>query len=248
MEDTIIPLDLWRMFVGSEPALFYLEIVARTLIIYVYTLVLLRWIGSRAISQLSTVEFLLVIALGSAVGDALFYPEVPLLHAMLAITVVVLINKAIDVTIYRSDLMKSVIDGSAEEVVRGGRVSHQSLMGRNMAIRELHEMLRLKGVRNLGEVEFAYMEPGGKMSVFTKEQDYPGLPLVPYLPSAGPEHSITAAQMLPDHHYACGHCGETGCPPPMTGEGDCANCGHGQWIRATIGAASPADATPPKGR
>ena len=43
---------------------------------------MLRWIGSRTIAQLSTVEFLLVIALGSAVGDSMFYAEVPLLHAL----------------------------------------------------------------------------------------------------------------------------------------------------------------------
>jgi uncharacterized membrane protein YcaP (DUF421 family) len=45
--------------------------------------VLVRWVGGRGVAQLSLIEFLLVIAPGSAVGDALFYPEVPLLHAML---------------------------------------------------------------------------------------------------------------------------------------------------------------------
>ena len=81
--------DLKRMLIGDESPLFLLEIVVRTLIVYVYALLLLRWLGSRTIGQLSTVEFLLVIALGSAVGDAMFYPDVPLVHAMLVVTVVV---------------------------------------------------------------------------------------------------------------------------------------------------------------
>jgi len=38
---------------------------------------------------MSTAKFLMVIALGSAVGDAMFYPLVPLLHAKLVITWVV---------------------------------------------------------------------------------------------------------------------------------------------------------------
>lgn len=46
-------------------------------VIYAYSLLLIRWVGGRGIAQMSTVEFLLVIALGSAVGDAIFYPEVP---------------------------------------------------------------------------------------------------------------------------------------------------------------------------
>ena len=96
MDDPIIPFDLARMFVGDHPALFYLEIVVRTGIIYLYTLLLLRWIGSRSVAQLSMVDFLLVIALGSAVGDAPFYPDVPLLAAMAVITTVIGINKGID--------------------------------------------------------------------------------------------------------------------------------------------------------
>ena len=74
MEDPIVPFDLMRMFFGTDPALFYLEIVFRTFVIYAYALLLIRWVGGRGIAQMSVVEFLLVIALGSAVGDAMFYP------------------------------------------------------------------------------------------------------------------------------------------------------------------------------
>lgn len=76
MDTAIVPFDLQRMLIGDAPPLFFLEILVRTLVIYAYTLLLLRWLGSRTIGQLSTVEFVLVIALGSAVGDAMFYPEV----------------------------------------------------------------------------------------------------------------------------------------------------------------------------
>ena len=54
-EPVAIPFDLGRMFLGEEPVLFLLEIAFRTVVIYVYTLVLIRWIGSRSIAQLSLV-------------------------------------------------------------------------------------------------------------------------------------------------------------------------------------------------
>jgi len=101
VEDSIVPIDLSRIFFGTDPALFYLEIVFRTCVVYAYALLLIRWVGGRGIAQMSAVEFLLVIALGSAVGDAMFYPEVPLFQAMLVITVVVVINKILDILIYR---------------------------------------------------------------------------------------------------------------------------------------------------
>src|SRR5690606_16984267 len=117
------------MFFGDESPLFLLEIVIRTSIIYVYTLVLLRWLGSRTIGQLSTVEFLLVIALGSAVGDAMFYPDVPLIHARLVITVVVVANKGLDFIGGRSMRAERLIDGNPIEAIRDGVVSRRFMEG-----------------------------------------------------------------------------------------------------------------------
>src|SRR5690554_6556605 len=127
MSDPVVPFDLVRMFLGTAPALFYLEIAFRTCVVYAYAILLIRWVGGRGIAQMSTVEFLLVIALGSAVGDAMFYPEVPLFHAMLVITVVVLINKGLDTLIYHYAAMEKAIDGQTGEVVRDGVIVTDTL-------------------------------------------------------------------------------------------------------------------------
>ena len=132
MDDPIIPFELKRMFIGDHPALFYLEIVVRTALMYVYTLALIRWIGGRSVAQLSMVDMLLVISLGSAVGDAPFYADVPLLAAMLVILVIVAINKAIDKLIERSDRVKVVIDGQSVAMARHGR-----LLAQGLAVRDL---------------------------------------------------------------------------------------------------------------
>ena len=67
MEPGFVPFDLQRMFFGDYPPLFYAEVAFRVVVIYGYTLVLIRWIGGRGVAQLSMVELLLVIALGALV-------------------------------------------------------------------------------------------------------------------------------------------------------------------------------------
>ena len=173
MEQVPVPFDLTRMFLGDAPFLFYLEILVRIGIVYIYTLLLLRWIGSRTIAQLSTVEFLLVIALGSAVGDSMFYAEVPLLHALLVVTAVVLLNKGIDLVLFKSAMAKTMIDGRPVEVVRNGCISGDGLANRNMTVSEVHEMLRLHGVSNLGEVAVAHIEASGQLSVLKRAEPQP---------------------------------------------------------------------------
>src|SRR5690606_5699766 len=148
-------------------------------IIYLYALVLLRWLGSRAIGQLSTIEFLLVIALGSAVGDAMFYPDVPLLHAMLVITVVVLANKGLAIVIARLPFAERAIDGSPATACRPAVVVRSFMKSSALSDGELFQQLRTRGVKQLGEVAHAYLETDGALSIVMATDTAPGLPITP---------------------------------------------------------------------
>ncbi|WP_196216785.1 DUF421 domain-containing protein [Paracoccus shanxieyensis] len=159
--------DLHRIFLGDQSPAFLAEVLFRTVIVYFYTLALMRWIGGRSVAQLSIVEFLLVIAIGSAVGDSLFYPDVPLIPAMLAILLVVLFNKAVDQMILRSDRMTRVLEGEPQIVVTDGRLHHDRLRSQGISMSELFMKLRDKGVTDLSEVHLAVLEPNGMLSVLT---------------------------------------------------------------------------------
>lgn len=177
----IVPFDPVRMFWGSAPLLFYLEIAVRVTVIWLWTVLMLRWVGGRSVSQMSVVEFLLVIALGSAVGDPMFQPDVPLFHAMLVILLVVLADKAVDHAFQNWTNAKRIVDGSPTEVLRDGHLSMAGLQAEKLGAAEVMEFLRLKGVRNLGQVEFAFLEPSGELSVFRYGKPRPGLAIVPPL-------------------------------------------------------------------
>lgn len=221
--------DLQRMIFGSEPPWFLLEIIVRTLVIYAYALVLLRWLGSRTIGQLSTIEFLLVIALGSAVGDAMFYPEVPLIHSLLVVTVVVLANKGLDMLIARSTRAESILDGDPEEVIRDGVICRTFFNSTTMGVSELFQELREKGIEHLGQVGRAYIESDGVLTVFRAMDARPGLPIVPPF-EVEPPPAIAANEAVGEAtELACTHCGHLVDVPASAVPGDCTQCGHRHW-------------------
>jgi uncharacterized membrane protein YcaP (DUF421 family) len=228
MSDPVQPFDLVRMFVGDQPPLFYLEIVVRCVLIYLYTLIALRWIGGRSVAQLSLVEFLLVIALGSAVGDGLFYPDVPILHALLVVTLIVAINKIFDIVIIRSRVAKRVVDGDPTEAIRNGRIKSETIRDRQMGPAEMQSMLRAAGIRNLGEIEFAFFEPSGNLTIFRHKKPRPGLPIVPP-PEIEPHKQIDAKTATgPLTCMTCGHVNEA----PF--EEGCPNCNRDHWTTALV--------------
>jgi uncharacterized membrane protein YcaP (DUF421 family) len=232
VEPTISSLDWQRMLIGDEPPLYMLEILVRTTIIYIYTLVLLRWLGSRTIGQLSTVEFLLVIALGSAVGDAMFYPDVPLIHALLVVTIVVLANKGLDILIARFKTAERAIDGTPEEVIRDGLFTRGFLKSTSMGPSEAFEVLRERGIEQMGQVARAYVEADGGLTVYLAREARPGLPIAPPWEIEHPEQLDVPAVLASAAHIACFRCGSTFHAGAGTELGPCRHCGHEHFTYA----------------
>lgn len=233
MDEPVVPFELARMFLGDHEPLFYLEIVFRTVLIYGYTLALIRWIGGRSVAQLSMIDLLLVIALGSAVGDATFYPDVPLLEAMLVITVIVLINKGLDKLIERSDRAKRVIDGRSIALVRNGRILARGRAARDLSTAEVKSMLRVHGVANLGQVEMAFLEAGGGVSVFRRETPFPGLSLVPPDDVTPPVPLRIPGEAI-DGRVCCTACGDARQAHNVLPDVPCRQCGNPQWTAARL--------------
>jgi hypothetical protein len=227
--EPVVPFDLQRMIIGDHSLLFGAEIIVRTVIVYAYALVLLRWLGSRTIGQLSTVEFLLVIALGSAVGDAMFYPEVPLLHALIVVTVVVVANKLLDILISRSKGAERLIDGTPDELIVDGVLTGSFRQRDFMGVSEVFQQLRKRGIDHLGQVKYAYVEPDGAVTVFCAlDGGRPGLPIVPPWEIKHPP-TFNAGDTPPSEILACMRCGTLHDHGPL---GPCGNCGYEKWTPA----------------
>lgn len=234
MQESIQPFEIARMFLGEEDPLFYLEIVVRTTIIYLYSMLLIRWLGSRSIGQLSIIEFLLVIALGSAIGDPMFQPDVPLFHAMGVITVVILLNKAFDWIIVRSKKAELVIDGQPEEIISHGVMFWQKEQKTLIGKSELFQILRQHGVSQLGEVSHAYLEPSGSLSIFKEITPKAGLPIVPPWSIKSPNFIDGSDVLAKTSDFACTNCGFVINAEQGKKIGSCQNCDEKEWLEASI--------------
>lgn len=161
--------DFLRILFGESDtanAAFFVEIVVRTVIMYLYTIFLARMVGQGGVGQIGPLEFVLVIAVGSAAGDPMIYPDVALLHGILAITVVILLHRATTFVLARHRRLEKRLEGAPLLVVEKGKVITDSLLIGALTERELMSLLRLQGIRDTGEIEHAWFEPSGRISIF----------------------------------------------------------------------------------
>ncbi len=157
--------DLHRIIVGDLPWVFYLEIVVRTSVLFLFTLVMIRTMGKRSLGQLSIFDFVIIIALGSAVGDPMFYEDVPLLYGMVVVAVVVALERVLALMTSRQVRVERMVDSSPTILVRDGVVDYKALRHELMSISELFQALRVNGIEQLDDVALAVLEPSGHISI-----------------------------------------------------------------------------------
>ncbi len=166
----IEPFDWHRIFLGNEQDyMFMLEIGFRVVFIYLFAVVALRFMGKRGNRSLSTYENVLIIALGSATGDVMFYPQVPLVYACIVIVIIVTLTRLLQNLQLLFKPVNTFLDGQPILLVRHGVIDENNLARCRVRKEELHGLLRAKGVRDINEVEFSFFERSGEVSVFKKE-------------------------------------------------------------------------------
>ena len=174
MENNFEPFDLQRMLLGEQPPMYLLEVALKCVIVFLVLLLVMRLLGKRGQNNLSPMNQMLLIALGSAAGDALLYPTVALAYAALILFGVTLLTMALDELSARFHWVRNHVESQPRLLVRDGIVDHQALNRERTTLRELHAALRGSGARSLSEVEYAILEVTGDISVFLSKNGEPG--------------------------------------------------------------------------
>lgn len=194
-----------RILLGSEDWSYIPEIMFRTLLMYLIVLISLRVLGKRGVKQLSIFELVVIISLGSAAGDPMFYKEVGIISSVAVFLVVIMSYKITSYFVNKSKKAEVLLEGSCTCLIEEGRFAIKNFKKEALAQDEFFAELRLKNVSHLGQVQLAIIETTGGISLFfykDEEVKY-GLPILPAL--FAEKHSEIKEQ----GYYSCSFCGLT---------------------------------------
>lgn len=150
-----------------------LIVFVRTLIIYLTLLVLLRLLGKRQLGEMELSEFLVASLIADLAANPLQDIGIPLLNGLLPILTLFCCELTISTLTMRSIRLRAFLFGKPSLLIEHGRIL-QSEMGRNrFTLDELLQELRSLGVRDIGTVEYAFLETNGKLSVLQYTSETP---------------------------------------------------------------------------
>ena len=222
-------MDYRSLLLGSEDWQFLVNAFIRTVIMFLVILIGLRLMGKRGIHQLSVFELGVIIGLGSAAGDPMFYKDVGILPAIVVFTVVISLYRFVTYLVARNDRLETIIEGRPVYILRDGVILDafkEQLLGHD----ELFAMLRQQHVSHLGQVQTVIIESDGQLSIFyyADEDVRYGLPIMPDALDQCNENVPS------DGMYACFLCGNTETLTAAS-EYSCKQCEHNRCVKAVNG-------------
>jgi uncharacterized membrane protein YcaP (DUF421 family) len=213
--------DIQRILVGDAPPAFLLEVLLRTLAVYLAFVVVVRWLGKRMAGQLTFVEMAIMLALGAIISPAMQVPERGVLIGIFILFCILAFQRLTTILCFRSDKIHSAVQGTVSCLVEDGVIKLNKLQESRVTKQQLFAVLRSSEVYNLGDIERVYLEPYGDFSIYKFDNSRPGLSTLPPGFSSEKIREEGASN-------SCVNCGYTNKNHYDT----CPVCGDDHWIKS----------------
>ncbi len=144
-------------------------IFIRTLLIYVILILAMRLSGKRQIGEMQLSELVTTFLLSEIASAPLTDPATPLLHAVIPIFTIISLEIILSFLTTKCATAKKLLDDKPSIIIQNGTLRVSEMSRIRLSMDDLLCELRQKSISSVSEVDYAILEPNGKISVFKKE-------------------------------------------------------------------------------
>lgn len=144
------------------------SLVWKTVITIIYGALVLRIAGRKSLSQMTIVQTVVMLAVGTVLIEPLVGTELINTYIVVAVAVFTLI--AIEYAEIKFPCLKKLFTGKPILIVKDGEILRDNLKHVRMTIQQLEMELRQASVTKVSEVKWATLEPNGQFGYVLKEE------------------------------------------------------------------------------
>ena len=140
--------------------------IFRTIFFYFFIMLSYRLMGKREIGQLGVIDLIVSILIAELVAISIENINDPLVLTVAPISVLVLIEIIFAFISIKSRTFRNLLDGKPSIIINKGILNYKEMIKQRYSLDDLLISLRQKEIRDLSMVEYAFLEPNGKLSIF----------------------------------------------------------------------------------
>lgn len=154
----------------------WLSILLRSIGAVAYLFLLTKIIGKRQIKQLTYIEYIVGISIGSIAAFMATEMDGPVYHSLIAMGIFALFPYLMEWLSLKSKVLRDLFEGKSTVLIKEGKILEDNLKKERLTAEDLMEQLRIKNVFRVADVEFALMETSGEVSILLKSESQPVTP------------------------------------------------------------------------
>lgn len=143
-----------------------LQVIFRTTFFYFFVLFCYRIMGKREVGQLGIIDLIVSILIAELIAISIENIEDSIWLTIIPIVVLVILEVALAFISIKSRKIRTFFDGKPSLIICNGKVNYHEMVKQRYSMDNLLLSLRQKEIKNIDDVEYAFLEPNGKLSIF----------------------------------------------------------------------------------
>ena len=150
------------------PTTHVLELIFRSVAVYVFLVVALRLGGKRELGQLTSFDLVLLLILSNALQNSLNAGDNSLGGGLVSAVTLLVLNSLFARGTYRYPWLDRLLQGRPVIIVTEGQVHQRALEHERITLEELRSALRKQGILRIADAGRVVLEPDGTFTAVAK--------------------------------------------------------------------------------
>ena len=159
-----------------------LNALFRTIFFYFFVVFAYRIMGKREISQLEIIDLIVSVLMAELIAISIENINDSIVLTIIPITALVILEIILAKFSLKSRKFNNLMGGKPSIIISNGKINYKELIKNRYSLDDVLLELRQKSIKSINDVEYAILEPNGKLSIFKynilkTKSDFP-MPLV----------------------------------------------------------------------
>lgn len=153
-----------------------LNVILRVVLAMLFLFTATKLLTKRSLSNLTFFDYIAAATLGTIAGNLAFNVKIPISIFLLSMVLTTLITVLASYLSLKYRPLRKFLAGEPTTLIENGKILEQNMAGLKYSYDYLIQQLRQEKIFDIGQVEFAILEPSGELSVQLKSQHRPLTP------------------------------------------------------------------------
>lgn len=144
----------------------FFSVIFRTIFFYFFVLLSYRIMGKREVGQLGVIDLVVAILIAELVAISIENINDSIFLTVIPIIIVVILEVILAYISMKSRKIRVFFDGKPSLIICDGKINYHEMVKQRFSLDDLLISLREKEIKSIEDVEYAFLEPNGKLSIF----------------------------------------------------------------------------------